>query len=50
MSEALVELNELLMYHGMVRELSDEVLFLTCCRQLSMQESITTVCKITLLC
>ena len=50
MTEALVELDELLMHHGVLGEVPDELLLLSCCRELAMQESIATVCKVALLC
>jgi len=50
MTESLVELDELLMHHGMLSQVCDELLLLSCCRKFAMQESITTVCKVTLLC
>ncbi len=50
MTKSLIELDELLMHHGMLSQVCDELLLLSCCRKFAMQESITTVCKVTLLC
>ena len=50
MPKALVKLYKLFIDHGMPYQLCVEVRLLRCSWQFTMQQSVATVCKVTLLC